>query len=104
MRILIVEDELLVRQRLLDSEWQAMNGPWYERAWHVAFSANPDLFKETLDGYRYQVLLAPESIAWGICCALLLAFVIELLVLGAGWTLGVGRTHKVTQHEQRPWR
>lgn len=95
---------LLVRSRLLDAEWQAMTGPWYIRASHVAFGANPELFKETWDGYRYQVLLAPEAIAWGICCALLLALVVELLVLGIGWTFGVGRTHKVTRHEERPWR
>ncbi len=95
---------LLVRSRLLDREWQAMTGPWYGRVWHVAFNPNPELFKETYDGYRYQVLLAPEAIAWGVFCAFLLAFLIELVVLGAGWTLGVNRTHKVTQHEQRPWR
>ncbi|RJG13907.1 DUF2937 family protein [Pseudomonas cavernicola] len=95
---------LLDRSRLLDGEWRAMQGPWYAKAWHVASAADPELLEETYQGYRYQVLLAPEVIAWGIACALLLAWLVECLLLGAGWTLGVGRKHKIIQHEQRHWR
>lgn len=82
---------LLARNQLLEREWQALQGPWYEKAWHVLAKADPQLRQETLNGYNYQVLLAPEAIAWGIACALLLAWVVESIILFIGWTLWFGR-------------
>ncbi|KTC37183.1 hypothetical protein AO269_06680 [Pseudomonas putida] len=82
---------LLTRNQLLEREWQALQGPWYEKAWHVLAKADPQLRQETLNGYSYQVLLAPEAIAWGIACALLLAWVVESIILFIGWTLWFGR-------------
>jgi len=82
---------LLTRNQLLEREWQALQGPWYEKAWHVLAKADPQLRQETLNGYNYQVLLAPEAIAWGIACALLLAWVVESIILFIGWTLWFGR-------------
>jgi hypothetical protein len=82
---------LLTRNQLLEREWQALQGPWYARAWHVLTQADPQLRQETLNGYTYQVLLAPEAIAWAIACALVLAWVIECIVLFIGWTLWFGR-------------
>ena len=82
---------LLARNQLLEREWQALQGPWYEKAWHVLAKADPQLRQETLNGYSYQVLLAPEAIAWGIACALLLAWVVESIILFIGWTLWFGR-------------
>jgi hypothetical protein len=76
---------------LLEREWLALQGPWYAKAWHVVAKADPQLRQETLNGYSYQVLLAPEAIAWGIACALLLAWVVECIVLFIGWTLWFGR-------------
>ncbi|TBU96037.1 DUF2937 domain-containing protein [Stutzerimonas kirkiae] len=74
-------EHLVQRVELLEREWQAMSGPWYARAWHVAFAADPQLRAETYTGYRYQVLLTPEAIAWGLGAALLLAWLAELLLL-----------------------
>ncbi|VXC39572.1 conserved hypothetical protein [Pseudomonas sp. 8Z] len=92
---------LVQRAALLDEEWQAMQGAWYAQAWHLATGADADLFKETLDAYRYQVLLTPEAIAWGVISALLLAWCVELLTLAIGWVLGAGQTRRT---QQRHWR
>lgn len=81
-------DGLIARSRLLEREWQIMHGPWYLRTGHVLFSADRELLRETWTGYRFQVLLAPEAIAWGISCALLLAWLVESLLVGLGRLLG----------------
>jgi len=70
---------LVGRARLLDREWRIMQGPWYARAWHVLISADQDLRRQVWSSYRFQVLLAPEAIAWGISCALALAWLVEAL-------------------------
>ena len=40
---------LLTRNQLLDREWQALQGPWYAKAWHVVSAANPDIRRETFN-------------------------------------------------------
>ena len=76
---------LVERARLLEREWRAMQQPWYARAWHVAFAGNPGLRGEVWSDYRFQVLLAPEAIAWGIACALILAWLVESLLLALSY-------------------
>ncbi|HSC84010.1 MAG TPA: DUF2937 family protein [Pseudomonas sp.] len=95
---------LVARNELLEAEWLAMQGPWYAQVWHLATAADQPLLQETYDAYSYQVLLAPQAIAWAIGCALLLAWVVELLFLAVGWTLGFGRKHKTIAYEKRHWR
>lgn len=68
---------LVGRARLLDREWRIMQGPWYAKAWHVLIGADQDLRRQVWNSYRFQVLLAPDAIVWGICCALLLAWITE---------------------------
>lgn len=97
-------EHLVRRAELLESEWLAMQGPWYAQAWHLASAADRELLDETVEAYSYQVLLAPQAIAWGLSSGLLLAWLVELLVLGVGWTLGFGRKHKIIAHEKRHWR
>lgn len=92
---------LVQRSALLEREWRAMQGPWYARAWHLTTAADSQLFQETLQAYRYQVLLTPEAIAWGVVCALLLAWLAESLLLAFGWMFGMGRTRAT---RQRHWR
>ena len=72
-------DNLQRRHDLLDHEWQVMQGPWYQRAWHVLVAADPALRDETLKGYSYQVVLTPEAIGWGLALALFIAWGIEIL-------------------------
>lgn len=74
-------ETLVGRSRLLEREWQAMQQPWFIRAWHVLLGADAELRRETYAGYRFQVLLAPDAIAWGLACALLLAWLGESLWL-----------------------
>ncbi|MDD2159370.1 DUF2937 family protein [Pseudomonas sp. MIL19] len=92
---------LVERSAFLEREAKAMQGAWYAQVWHLTTAADHELMKETLDAYRYQVLLAPEAIAWGIACAMLLAWLLESLALLIGMLLGVGRSQKV---QQRHWR
>ncbi|BCD83788.1 hypothetical protein PSm6_01950 [Pseudomonas solani] len=91
---------LVNRDALLQREWEAMQGAWYARTWHVATSADHDLLLETANAYSYQVLLVPEAMAWGIVCALLLAWVVESLFLGLALLAG-GNGKRV---QQRHWR
>ncbi|MBM7059492.1 DUF2937 family protein [Pseudomonas sp. UL073] len=95
---------LVGRAELLEAEWLAMQGRWYAQLWHLLSGADRTLLQETWDNYSYQVLLAPEAIAWGLGAGLLLAWLVELLALGIGWTFGVGRTHKTIAYEKRHWR
>jgi hypothetical protein len=92
---------LVERSAFLEREAKAMQGPWYGQVWHLASAADHELMEETFAAYRYQVLLAPEAIAWGIACAMLLAWLLESLALLVGMLLGVGRSQKV---QQRHWR
>ncbi|MDH4582034.1 DUF2937 family protein [Pseudomonas sp. BN415] len=92
---------LVTRNDLMQREWRALQGPWYQRAWHVLAMANPELRQETLTAYSYQLLLKPEAIAWGLACGLLLAWLVESLLLLIGAAAGVGRSKKV---QQRHWR
>lgn len=92
---------LVERSAFLEREAKAMQGAWYAQVWHLATAADHELIEETLSAYRYQVLLAPEAIAWGIACAMLLAWLLESLALLVGMLLGVGRSQKV---QQRHWR
>ena len=92
---------LVERSAFLEREAKAMQGPWYAQVWHLSTAADHQLLEETFTAYRYQVLLAPEAIAWGIACAMLLAWLLESLALLVGMLLGVGRSQKV---QQRHWR
>ncbi|MNE13432.1 hypothetical protein D3C76_291720 [compost metagenome] len=92
---------LLGRNRLLEAEWQALQGPWYARAWHVIAAADPQLREETLKGYSYQIFLQPQAIAWGLACALLLAWLLESLVLVIGWVIFGGRSKAVPARIER---
>ena len=94
-------EHLVQRAALLDAQWQAMQGAWYAQAWHLATDADDELLEETLNAYRYQVLLTPDAITWGICSALLLAWLVELLVVLMGWMFGAGRARRI---QQRHWR
>lgn len=93
--------ELVERSRWLEREWQAMQGSWVTQVWHLTTAADRELMAETVAAYRYQVLLAPEAIAWGIACAMLLAWLIESLLLAIGMLFGIGRSR---QTQQRHWR
>ena len=70
---------LLTRQLALDKQFQAMQGPWYIRFLQVVLAADPDIRKETWNGYSYQILLTPEAMGWGLGGAMLLSFGLECL-------------------------
>ncbi|MDU8339496.1 DUF2937 family protein, partial [Pseudomonas syringae pv. actinidiae] len=76
-------------------------GPWYSKALFVVTSADADIRRETFNGYTWQVLLAPEVIAWGIISALLLALVVESVGLLLGWVIHGGRRKPQLE---RDWR
>ncbi|MDD2049959.1 DUF2937 family protein [Pseudomonas putida] len=90
-------DSLLIRNRQFEREWQILQGPWLERTWHVLVNADSQLREETLNGYSYQILLAPEALAWGLSCALLLALLVESLLLLIGWVVLGGRRKPVAE-------
>ncbi|WKV97611.1 DUF2937 family protein [Pseudomonas sp. H22_DOA] len=82
---------LLNRQIALDKQFQAMQGPWYIRFLQVVLAADPDIRKETWNGYSYQILLTPEAMIWGMSGALLLSFGIECLFRLIDWVVLGGR-------------
>ncbi|PPK36304.1 hypothetical protein CD175_22025 [Pseudomonas laurylsulfatiphila] len=96
---------LLTRQLALDKQFQAMQGPWYIRFLQVVLAADPDIRKETWNGYSYQILLTPEAIVWGMSGALLLSFGIECLFRLIDWVvLGGKRLRQSRPIEERDLR
>ncbi|HCH79051.1 MULTISPECIES: DUF2937 family protein [Stutzerimonas] len=87
-------EHLVARARLLEREWQAMQRPWYARAIHVLLGAERSLREQVWSSYRFQVLLAPEAIAWGLSCALLLAWLVESLLLAASFPFRSRRRYR----------
>ena len=85
---------MLGRQRLLDEQFQAMQGPWYMRALQVAFAADPAMRQETLNAYTYQVLLSPAAMGWAMAGALLFSFVIEGLLRLIDWVVLGGKRQR----------
>ncbi|KWR85798.1 MULTISPECIES: DUF2937 family protein [Pseudomonas] len=90
-------ERLLRRAKLFDKEWQALQGPWYARAWHLLSAPNRELLQETLDGYSYQVVLAPKAIGWALGGGLLLAWIVELLIVSVGALAGLGDNRNVAR-------
>ncbi|MGE7993906.1 DUF2937 family protein [Pseudomonas sp. NPDC089554] len=90
-------ESLMIRNQLLETEWQALQGSWVSRSWHVLAQPDPQLREETLKGYSYQILLVPEAIGWGIGAGFLLAFVVESLLLVIGWVALGGRRRSVKE-------
>ncbi|AIR89995.1 DUF2937 family protein [Pseudomonas cremoricolorata] len=85
-------ESLLIRNQMLENEWQTLQGNWWVRTWHVLVQPDPDLREETLKGYSYQILLVPEAIAWGVGAGLLLSLAVESLLRLIGWlVLGARR-------------
>ncbi len=96
---------LLMRQQALDKQFQAMQGLWYIRMLQVALAADPDIRKETWNGYSYQILLTPEAMIWGISGALLLSFGLECLFRLIDWVvLGGKRLRQGRPIEERDLR
>jgi len=90
-------ENLLVRNQAFEREWKILQGPWLSRTWHVLVTPDAQLREETLKGYSYQILLAPEAIAWGLSCGLLLALLVESLLLLLGWVILGGRRKPVRE-------
>ena len=90
-------ESLMIRNELLENEWQALQAPWAQRTWHVLVQADPQLREETLNGYSYQILLVPEAVGWGLGAGFVLAFVIESLLLAIGWVILGGRRGAVKE-------
>ncbi|WP_323161612.1 DUF2937 family protein [Pseudomonas fluorescens] len=82
---------MLNRQLALDKQFQAMQGPWYIRFLQVVLAADPDIRKETWNGYSYQILLTPEAMIWGMSGALLLSFGLECLFRLIDWVVLGGK-------------
>lgn len=97
-------ESLIIRNQLLENEWQALQGPWAARTWHVLVQADPQLRAETLNGYSYQILLVPEAIGWGVGAGFVLAFLVESLLLGLGWVILGGRRRVVKRAGAECWR
>ncbi|MCI0914095.1 DUF2937 family protein [Pseudomonas putida] len=90
-------ESLLIRNQMLENEWQALQGSWVSRTWHVLVQPDPQMRDETLKGYSYQILLVPEAIGWGVGAGFVLAFVVESLLLGIGWVILGGRRKAVKE-------
>ncbi|MBY5921571.1 DUF2937 family protein [Ferrimonas balearica] len=71
---------IVERVSMLTEEQRAMAAGQLAQLWHLISFADPQLRQDTLDNYRYQVLLTPTAIGWGIGIALLLSVVVELLM------------------------
>jgi hypothetical protein len=68
------------RYLLLSREQFAVNAPWYDSAFHMLFSADPELRAEALSGYSYSVPLDLSALEWGFGVAILVTLMVELLL------------------------
>lgn len=93
-------ESLVIRNQLLESEWQALQGSWLSRSWHVLVQADPQLREETFKSYSYQILLVPEAIGWGLASGFVLAFVVESVLVLLGW-VALGGRRKVVKESWR---
>ncbi len=84
-------ETLLTRTQVLERQWLGLQGSWLSKAWHVTTAADPDIRSETLNGYTWQVLLAPAVIGWGVFSAFVLTLLVESLFLLVGWVVNGGR-------------
>lgn len=69
--------QLVQRSRHLEAEWLALQGPWYQSAWHMLAHADRALLRETLDAYDYQIVLKPVAVLWALACGFLLAWLVD---------------------------
>ena len=83
-------ERLLRRAQLFENEWRALQGSWFQRAWHMLTAPNPELLQETYANYRYQVVLEPEAIGWGLGGGLVLAWIAEVLMASVAALVGLG--------------
>ncbi len=84
------------RVELLRQEAQRLSGNQLFQAWHVMLNANQQLFDETVESYSYTVMLNPFALIWGICGALTLAMLLDLLIGGTVYC-----THKIVPRNIR---
>ncbi|WP_295478356.1 DUF2937 family protein [uncultured Pseudomonas sp.] len=94
-------ENLLARTQVLERQWLGLQGSWVAKGWHVVIAADPDIRRETLDGYTWQVLLAPAVIVWGIASAFVVTFLVEGLLLLLGWVVNGGRRRPAMRAEWR---
>jgi hypothetical protein len=92
---------LIDRSAFLKREALVMQGPWYKQAWHLLMRGDQELLRETLQAYRYQVLFAPEVIAWGLGVALILSLLAEAVLNLLVSLIGQGSTQRT---QQKHWR
>ena len=94
-------ENLLSRTQVLERQWLGLQGSMTGKAWHIATAADPDIRRETLDGYTWQLLLTPTVIGWGIASAVILTFLVEGLFLLLGWVVNGGRRKPKMRAEWR---
>lgn len=90
-------ERLLRRAQLFENEWQALQGTWYQRAWHMVTAPNHELLQETYENYRYQVVLEPEAIGWGLAGGLVLAWIAEVILASIAALAGFGDNRRVAR-------
>lgn len=94
-------ENLLSRTQVLERQWLGLQGTMANKAWHVATAADPDIRRETLDGYTWQLLLSPVVIGWGIASAVILTLLVEGLFLLLAWVVNGGRRKPKMRAEWR---
>lgn len=90
-------ERLLRRAQLFENEWRALQGSWFQRAWHMLTAPNPELLQETYANYRYQVVLEPEAIGWGLGGGLVLAWIAEVLMASLAALVGLGDNRRASR-------
>lgn len=90
-------ERLIRRARLFESEWQVLQGNWYQRALHMVTAPNHELLQETYENYRYQVVLEPEAIGWALAGGLVLAWIAEVLMASVAALVGLGDNRRASR-------
>lgn len=80
--------QIHARIQMFTAEKKALQAGLWKRIWHIVFSANRAVVRETLAEFTYTVPLNPVAIGCGLILGLAGALSFELLFFGViGWVL-----------------
>lgn len=90
--------KLWQRQQHLRAEQAALSGGFVTKLTHVAFRADPDIHKETLNGYVATVPLTITAIACGLIAAFVLGTFVDGLLAGLNAVFDQLRARRHRRH------
>jgi hypothetical protein len=78
----------------LKAEQEALKQSALMRTAHMLFFADYKVFQQTLEQYRYMILINPRALLWGLVSGFLIASFFDCLFYVIGYLLRLKKNHK----------